>query len=126
MTRQTITKAQLARLLVGDIWTIVKHASWTEFKPLPETVEIRFRVVYWAAWHWGDLMKLADELQKAQREHYITPEDVKVDKDTGAILYSPPDGTEFAPSERLRGKPTRHAQVSEFWRAYRMKDFPGA
>ena len=124
MTKQTITKAALAKLLVGDIWNIIKYASWTEFKPLPETVAIRFRVVYWCAWHWGDLMTLFSALKEAEQEHYITTEDIVVDKDTGAVLETPKYGTEFAPSERIRGHRTRHAQVSGYWREFRMRNFP--
>lgn len=126
--KQTITKAQLAKLLVGDVWTYVKYASWLEFKPLPLTVPLRFRVVYWCAWHWGDLIELVKDMALGQKEIYISqdptsPYAVQIDPETKLPIPGQ-QGGEFSPSPRVDGQPTRFAQVSKYWLENRLRDFP--
>ena len=126
--KQTITKAQLAKLLVGDVWTYVKYASWLEFKPLPLTVPQRFQVVYWAAWHWGDLIWLVEDLRRGEREIYISqdpasPHAVQIDPET-KMPFPGQQGGEFSPSPRVDGQPTRHADVSRFLLGTRLANFP--
>lgn len=124
-TKQTITKESAWKWVTeSGIWDVAKWANWTEFSALSTSVTRSWRVVYWCAWHWRLLMELHAALQEAQHEHYIVPEDIVVDKDTGAVISSPKYGTEFARSPRMRGVLTRHGQVSKFWLEYKMKDFP--
>lgn len=124
MPLQTITKTKAWEWVTSSgIWDVAKWASWTEFKALATSVNRSWRVVYWAAWHWGLLMELYDELKKAQHEVYITQADLVQNEETGEWIF-PPNGTEWARSERSRGLPTRHAQVSKFWLEYKMKNFP--
>ena len=124
-TRQTITKESAwAWVTSSGIWDIAKYARWDTYAALATSVALKLRVVYWCAWHWGLLIALHADLKRAQQEFYITPEDIIVDKDTGAVISAPEFGTEFASSERQRGKPTRHAQVSKFWFENRLTGFP--
>lgn len=123
-TRQTITKESAWKWVTeSGIWDVAKYASWTEFKALSASVTRSWRVVYWAAWHWRLLMELHDELKKAQHEWYFTQEDLVKNEETGEWI-SPPHATEWAPSPRVRGQLTRHAQVSKFWLEYKLRNFP--
>lgn len=139
MPTQTITKLQLAKLLTGTIWTLVKYASWTSYKPLPADAERRFKVVYWAAWHWLDLIRLFDDQKLVQKEIYnsLDPEspfaikisDGKTPGPDGTILpfgvpFPGQQGGEWSPSPRVDGHSTRAAQLAKFNLDYRMKDFP--
>jgi len=129
MPKQTITKAQLAKILTGSIWNIVRYASWSEFKPMAASIERRFRIVYWAAWHWRLLDELHAALTKATAERYAStipssPHSIKRNEATRAVLPNQEHLTEYAPTERVAGLATRHASVALFWRDYKMPNFP--
>ena len=127
---QPITWTEFLKAVSGAMWVLIKSANWRSFEPLPATVEMKYRVVYWAAWHWGDLMKLYAEMQKASQGTYFSrdPNSMfarKVDKDTGLPVPGQ-TGTEFNPTNKptLDGQPTKQAQDVKYWLDYRMPGFP--